>query len=160
MLITGCVRLTFAERTRARETREGTRVSPSRARVFSCAHLFPSACYTGYVCFVSTRIRDSVNSNGTKLEQVVHTHRTSCRGSRPRGRWTKSQSSILNIYFRLRGFQSLFPLLHFRYGPNTCSQYTKVWHRTYPICDAPLSRRNHCSYVWTEDLSKMVFAPV
>ena len=30
-----------------RERREETRVSP-RARVFSCAHLFPSACYAGY----------------------------------------------------------------------------------------------------------------
>ena len=35
---------------------------------------------------------------------------------------------------------------------------------TYPICDSPLwpsqkSRRNHRSYVWTEALSSMVFAP-
>ena len=32
-------------------------------------------------------------------------------------------------------------LFHIRYGPNTCSHYTTVlvWHRTYLICDAPLS---------------------
>ena len=50
-----------------------------------------------------------------------------------------SQSSLLNIYFRLRGFQSLRLLIHFRYGPITCSHWIKVWHRTYPTCDAALS---------------------
>ena len=36
------------ERARARERRSlSPRVSPSLARVFSCAHLFPSACYAG-----------------------------------------------------------------------------------------------------------------
>ena len=86
--------------------------------------------------------------------------------------WTKSQSSLLNIYFRFSGFQSLLLLIHFRCFPNTCSHCTKVWHRTSPICDAPLSRvakrsfaplqksrRNHRSYVWTEALSSMVFVP-
>ena len=51
--------------------------------------------------------------------------------------WTKSQSSLLNIYF---GFRSSFILAHFRYGPNTCSHYTKEWHRAYPICDSQLAR--------------------
>ena len=37
-------------------------------------------------------------------------------------------------------FQSFFLLTQFRYGPNTCSHYTKVWHRTNPISNAPLSR--------------------
>ena len=41
---------------------------------------------------------------------------------------TKSQSSLLNINFRLSGFQSSFLLVYFRYGLNTCSHYTKVWH--------------------------------
>lgn len=50
-----------------------------------------------------------------------------------------SQSSLLNIYLRLRGFQSLLLLIHFRYGPITCSHWIKVWHRTYPTCDAALS---------------------
>ena len=39
--------------------------------------------------------------------------------------WTKSQSSLLNIYFRLSGFQSLLLLIHFRHGLNTCSHCTK-----------------------------------
>ena len=60
----------------------------------------------------------------------------------------------------------LAPTFHFRNGPNTCSHCARLWHRTYPICDAPLwksarrslarsqkSRWNHCSYVWTEALS-------
>ena len=55
----------------------------------------------------------SMNSNGTELEQVV-----------------QSQSSLLNIYFLLSGFQSLLLLMHFRYCPNTCSRYTQAWHRT------------------------------
>ena len=59
-------------------------------------------------------MRYIMNSNGTELEQVT--------------------------YFRLSGFQSSLPLIHFRHGPNTCSHCTKVRHRTYPICDATLSR--------------------
>ena len=41
---------------------------------------------------------------------------------------TKSQSSLLNINFRLSGFQSSLLLVYFRYGLNTSSHYTKVWH--------------------------------
>ena len=83
---------------------------------------------------------------------------------------TKSQSSLLNIYFRLSGFQPSLLLIHFRYGPNTCSHCTKVWHRTHLIYEAPLSRlargkfpplqrspRNHRnSYVLTEAPSGVV----
>ena len=45
---------------------------------------------------------------------------------------TKPQSSLLNIYFRLRGFLSSLQIIHFRHGPNV----------------APLqkSRRNYRSY--------------
>ena len=52
---------------------------------------------------------------------------------------TQFQSSLLNIYFRPSGFQSSLLLIHFRYGLNTRSYHTKEWHRTYPICDFPLS---------------------
>ena len=41
-----------------------------------------------------------------------------------------------------KGFQSSLLLIHFRYGPNTCSSGTKGWHRTYPIGDAPLRCRD------------------
>ena len=58
--------------------------------------------------------------------------------------WTKSQSLLLKIYFRVSRFQSLLLLIHFRYDPNTCSHYTTVWHRTYPICGVPLSRLTWC----------------
>ena len=111
-------------------------------------------------------------------EQQRHRTRTSC--SHPSNNvpqrlaervwWTKSQSSLLNIYFRFSGFQPLLLSIHFRYGPSTCSHCAKVWHRTSPICDAQVSRaaqrsfallqksrRNHRSYVWTEALSSMVF---
>ena len=60
--------------------------------------------------------------------------------------YTKLQSSLLNIYFRLSRFQSSLLLIYFRDGPNRCSYYTKVWHRTYPICDVPLSRSARRSF--------------
>ena len=54
------------------------------------------------------------------------------------------QSLVLNISFRVSWFRSSPLLIHvpgpLYYSPTTCSHYTKVWHRTYPICDAPLSR--------------------
>ena len=49
---------------------------------------------------------------------------------------TKSQSSLLNIYFRLSGFQSSLLLIHFCYGPNTCVHYTQEWYRISSICDS------------------------
>ena len=83
---------------------------------------------------------------------------------------TKFHSSLLNIYFRLSGYQTAFLLIYFRDGPKKCSHCTKVSHKTYPICDAPLSRSarrifapsqksRHCnnSCVWTEVLSEIVF---
>ena len=39
----------------------------------------------------------------------------------------------MNIYFRLRRFQSSLLLIHFRYGSVICSHCTIVWHRTYTI---------------------------
>ena len=61
--------------------------------------------------------------------------------------WTKSQSPLLNIYFRLWGYQSSSLLLiHFRYSANTCSHCTKVWQKAYPICEAPLSRSARRSF--------------
>ena len=53
---------------------------------------------------------------------------------------TKFQSLLFIIYFRLKGFQASLLLIYFRDGPNGCSHCTKVWCKTYPICDAPLSR--------------------
>ena len=76
------------------------------------------------------------------------------------------------IYLRLGVIKLSFLFIYFQYGPNTCSYCTIGWHRTYPICEAQLSRsarrsfaplrklrRNHRSYVWRETLSGMVFVP-
>ena len=38
-------------------------------------------------------------------------------------------------------------LIHFRKGPNICLHCSKTWHRTYPICHAPLSKSGRCSFV-------------
>ena len=51
-----------------------------------------------------------------------------------------TQSSLLNTFFRLSGLQSSVLLIYFRDGPNSWLHCTKVWHKTYPLCDAPLSR--------------------
>ena len=72
--------------------------------------------------------------------KVVHTSNIVPKRLAERVWCSKSQSSLLIIYFRSSGFQSSLLLIHFRYGPNTCSYYTEVWHRTYPIWDAWLSR--------------------
>ena len=88
---------------------------------------------------------------------------------------TKSQSSLLNIYFRLSipVLTAIYSLpLHSEYLFTLNQSVALVWHRTYPICDAPLSRsarrsfallqksrRNHRPDVWTEALSGMVFVP-
>ena len=50
----------------------------------------------------------------------------------------------LNIYFRLTWFQSSFLLIHFRHGHNSDSHHSRVWHRTYLICDALLQRLARC----------------
>ena len=66
-------------------------------------------------------------------------HRQHLDGAIGREEWLNIPIPILNIYFRLRGFQSSSLLIHFRrYGLNNCSHCSIVWYRTYPICDAPL----------------------
>ena len=70
-----------------------------------------------------------------------------CEQQRPRAArlaervWcTKFQSTLLNIYFRFSKFQPSLLLIYFREGSNRYSHSIKVWHKTSPICDAPLSR--------------------
>ena len=84
--------------------------------------------------------RYSMNGNRTELEQVVQSHTSNIAPERlaERGWCTKSQSSLLNIYFRVSGFQSSLLLIHFCYGPNTCLHYTQEWYRISSICDSPL----------------------
>ena len=74
-----------------------------------------------------------------------------------------SQSSLLNIYFRVSGFQSSVLLILFNYAPNTCSTCgtEPIPYVTLQSEIAPLlkSHRNHCSCVWTVALYSMVLAP-
>ena len=100
-------------------------------------------CYCGkaYIAFLGYVIRYIVNSNGPGLEPVDHTRPTYRRRGWPRGVWcTKFQSSLMNFYFRFSSPQSSLLVIHFRDGLPRCSHCTKVWHRNYPICDAPLLR--------------------
>ena len=47
------------------------------------------------------------------------------------------------LIFRGSGFSPFCLLIHFYFGPNTCSYYTKVWYRTYPIYATLHSRDLH-----------------
>ena len=75
-----------------------------------------------------------ISKDNTELEQVVHAHLPK------RVRDSKSQSSPLNVYFLLGGFQSSLLLMYFLYCPNTCSHFTEVWLRAYRICNDPILR--------------------
>ena len=82
-------------------------------------------------------------------------HRT--RALAERVWWTKPQSLLLNIYFHISGFQSSLLLIHFRYGPNTCSNFTTGCHRTYSRCDAPFSRSARRSSIRCRKRAKIIF---
>ena len=98
----------------------------------------------------------------TELKQVVHTHRTSYPSSWSRGFGGLNPSPQYWI----------FTSVSVDFIPRFClftSAMVKLWHRTYPICDAPpwrsarrsfsplqISNQNHGSYVWTESLSGLV----
>ena len=51
---------------------------------------------------------------------------------------TKFQSSLLDIYFRLSGFQPSILLIYFCDGPNRCSHCTKMAKNLFEIGAAPL----------------------
>ena len=68
----------------------------------------------------------------------------------------KSQSSLLNFYFRLSGFQSSLLLIH--YNPllsEYCLHGTKVWYRTYPICNAHSGDRRGAAFLCYRNLAKI-----
>ena len=75
-----------------------------------------------------------------KAAQVFHTHRTSCRGGWPRGFGELNSSPHSWIFASVSVGSSphsyLFTSVTGRIGVHC----TKVWHKTYLICDAPLSR--------------------
>ena len=75
-----------------------------------------------------------------KAAQVFHTHRTSCGGGWPRGFGELNSSPHSWIFAPVSVGSSprsyVFTSVTGRIGVHC----TKVWHKTYPICDAPLSR--------------------
>ena len=70
--------------------------------------------------------------------------RTSCRSGWPRGLGELNPSPHSWIFTSVsvdsNPRSNLFTSATARIPVHTCSHYTKVWHRTYPICDPPLSR--------------------
>ena len=65
-------------------------------------------------------VSGSMNDNRIELEQVVHTHRTSHQSGRLAERsvwWSKSQSSLLKIYFHITGSQPTLAPTHFTWKP-------------------------------------------
>ena len=107
-----------------------------------CCYTYLMTCPPRFkpLLFVSVlhTIPVSMNSKGPgRQKSFTHfEHRAGKVGWEGLG--TKFQSSLQNIYFPLRWFQSSLLLIYFRDGPNRCSHYTKVWNKTYPICDALL----------------------
>ena len=88
-----------------------------------------------------------MNINGTELEQVVHTHRSSCRSGWPNNVWwTKSQSSLLNSYLG----SAVGPVFFATYWLPLWSEYlftlhhteahnlSDMWHSTFEIRAAQL----------------------
>ena len=67
---------------------------------------------------------------------------------------TQFQSLILNIYFRLGGFQLSLLLIYFRDRPKRCSQHPKLRQKIYPICVSvtPLSRSARCNFAPSQKL--------
>ena len=51
----------------------------------------------------------------------------------------RKNSLFRGTYLLQSGFQSSLQLIYFPDGPNNCSHCNKVWHKTSPICDFPLS---------------------
>ena len=139
-----------------------------------CCYTYLMTCLPRFkpLLFVSVlhTIPVSMNSKGPGRQSRSHTSNIVPARLVERVWGTKCHSSLQNIYFPLRWFQSSLLLIYFCDGPNRCSHYTKVWKKTYPICDTLLSRsarrsfamsqklRNHkCSCVWTEALYGMIF---
>ena len=122
---------------------------------------------------------DSIrHRNGTSRS---HTSNIAPEWFAKRGWWTKSQTSLLNIYFRLSGFQSSLLFIYFRYGSHlygtvhTCSHCidqsettnpSDKWRSFFEIGAAQFrpvtetARLNHRSYVWKEAPPGVVFTLV
>ena len=100
-----------------------------------CSHHIPES----FSCRLKMRIRYTVNSNSTELEQVVYKHQPSCRSGWSRGFGELNPSPYSWISSSISLGSSPLSYL-FTSATDTCSHRTKVGHRTYPIYDAPRSR--------------------
>ena len=110
-----------------------------------CSH------YSGQL-FVAPRkaVRYSVNSKGPgRHKSSTHIEHGAARLAE-RVWCTKSQSSLLNIYFRLSWFQSSLLLIHIRDRTNRCSHCTKVLRKIHSICNAPRSRSARRSFALSQ----------
>ena len=76
-------------------------------------------------------VSSSMSDNRIELEQVVHTHRTSYQSGRLAERlvWcTKSQSSLLKIYFHIRWVPAYTRCYSFHL--KTCSHCDEKWQKS------------------------------
>ena len=76
-------------------------------------------------------VSGSMSDNRIELEQVVHTHRTSYQSGRLAERlvWcTKSQSSLLKIYFHIRWVPAYTRCYSFHL--KTCSHCDEKWQKS------------------------------
>ena len=88
--------------------------------------------FSARVLFVLCHPTNRSHTSGIVLERLAD---RVCR--------TKSQSSLLSIYFSLRGIYSALLLIHFPYCSNTRLHCHKDWHTNYSIYDDSLSRMRH-----------------
>ena len=75
-------------------------------------------------------VSGSMNDNRIELEQVVHTHRTLHQSARSAERpvWcTKSQCSLLKIYFHIRWVPAY--ALSYSFHLKTCSHCDEKWQK-------------------------------
>lgn len=68
--------------------------------------------------FDMERLWPGMNRNSPDLERVFHIHRASWKRLAERVLSTKFLFSLLNIYFRLIGYQSSCLIIHVLYGSN------------------------------------------
>ena len=63
----------------------------------------------------------------------------------------------LEYYFHLNEFQSALPLIHLRYGTNTCSYCIKVWHKPIRYMTLHLGDRRGAASLGYKNSAKITF---
>ena len=110
----------------------------------------------------------NVNSSSTELEQIVHTHRTSCRNGLPRGfgelnpsphSWIFTCVSVGSSYLSATYLLPLRSIFLFTLHQSVAQNLSDMWRSTFEIGAAQKSRRNHSLHVWPEALPSMIIVP-